>query len=68
MVVHAEPTKEQEAFLGVLMPVLMNESHTASMSVDAVVMLFRKAKALILNLNAGGEVRFYFNEPCILQF
>lgn len=54
-VVHAEPTKEQEAFLGVLMPVLMNESHTASMSVDAVVMLFRKAKALILNLNAGGE-------------
>lgn len=58
-IVSSELNREQEALLGVLMPVLMSEPHTASMTVDSVVMLFRKAKELALSPGSGGEVRSY---------
>jgi hypothetical protein len=59
-VVSSELNREQEALLGVLMPVLMSEPHTASMTVDSVVMLFRKANELSLSPGSSEEVRFYF--------
>ncbi|KAG0615962.1 hypothetical protein M758_5G079600 [Ceratodon purpureus] len=48
-VVSSEFNIEQEALLGVLVPVLLSEPHTASFIVDSVVVLFRKAKELALS-------------------
>jgi hypothetical protein len=39
---------------------VMSEPHTASMTVDSVVMLFRKANELSLSPGSSEEVRFYF--------
>lgn len=54
--VSSELTIEQEALLGVLLPVFKSEPHKI---VDPVTGLFRKAKELALTSGAGDEVCIY---------